>query len=287
MNTQRRLFPNIVDPDIYPTILRVALGLVFVFGGIRIGFPEDRAELAVMYTDPATGWIHPFFTEQMTDRLGVSVESFLMVQGFLEIALGLMLIAGLFVPVVAVVVGLSFWAFAVGNPVVGEIRLSRDIALAGLAFALAAAGAGRGSLDAEMRGARAWYEERRHGVLLVIRLSLAFTLISSALFTGGVMDTHLNTTLPVLIVLVLGVLLAAGVAPRWVAAAVTLWMLYIILAGLITRGLLGGIDSTKREMGLLAGALVFSLAGSDRWALWRLGEPEAPPAEPARESVPQ
>lgn len=241
--------------------------MIFVLGGIRIAFPpEGRQELAASYVDPESGWISPFFADQIRERLGVSIESFLQVQGFVEIALGLLLIAGLFTPVVAVIVGLMFLAFTVASPVAGEIRLSRDVALGGFCFALAAAGSGRWSLDGTLRGAVVWYAERRDAVLLVIRLSLAFTLLASALFSGGVMSNHLNDTLPLPLVFALGALLALGIAPRWVAAAVALWMLLLIPSELVAEGLMAGLDSIKREIGLLAGALVHALAGSDRWS---------------------
>lgn len=256
--------------------LRVALGVVFVLGGVRIGFPaEGREELAASYVDPQSGWISPFFVEQITGRLGVSVESLLQFQGYFEILLGLLLIAGVFTPVVAVAVGLMFWSFAVANPVAGEIRLSRDVALAGLCFALVAAGPGRWSVDSAVRGAASWFSERRDAALLVVRLSLAFTLLASALFTGGVMANHLNETLPAPFVLALGLLLLAGVAPRFAAAAFVLWMGVVIPVEIVAEGLLGGLDSIKREIGLLAGALVYALAGSDRWAILRPLEPKS------------
>lgn len=258
------------------TLLRVALGVVFVLGGVRIGFPaEGREELAASYVDPQSGWISPFFVEQITGWLGMSVETFLQFQGYLEISLGLLLIAGVFTPVVAVVVGFMFWSFAVANPVVGEIRLSRDVALAGLCLALVVAGPGRWSVDGGIRGAASWFSERRDAALVVIRLSLAFTLLASAVFTGGVMANHLNETLPVPIVLALGVLLLAGVAPRFAAAAFVMWMGVVIPVEIVAEGLLGGLDSIKREIGLLAGAIVYAIAGSDRWSLFRPLEPKS------------
>lgn len=258
------------------TLLRAALGVVFVLGGIRIGFPaEGREELAASYVDPESGWISPFFADQITERLGMSVESFLQIQGYLEIALGLLLIAGLFTPIVAVVVGLMFWSFAVANPVAGEIRLSRDVALAGLCFAMVVAGPGRWAVDNAVRGAASRFSERRDAALLIIRLSLAFTILASAVFTGGVMGSHLNETLPAPIVFALGLLLVAGLAPRFAAAAFVLWMGVVIPVEIAAEGLLGGLDSIKRELGLSAGALVYAIAGSDRWAFFRPLEPRS------------
>ncbi|MGI8538632.1 MAG: DoxX family protein [Rubrobacteraceae bacterium] len=225
--------------------------------------------------DPESGWISPFFVDQITGRLGMSVETFLQFQGYFEIILGLLLIAGFFTPVIAVVVGLMFWSFAVANPVAGEIRLSRDVALAGLCFALVVAGPGRWSVDNAIRGGASWFSERRDAVLVVVRLSLAFTLLASALFTGGVMASHLNETLPMFVVFALGLLFAAGVAPRFAAAAFVLWMGVVIPLEIVGEGLLGGLDSIKREIGLLAGAIVYTLTGSDRFAIFRPLEPRS------------
>lgn len=272
------------DPTLLPTVLRSALGLIFIIGGIKLAFPSDPGALAASYVDPQSGWISPYFAEQITDRIGIQIQSFLRIQGLVEIALGSLLILGLFTPIVAVLAGLMFWSFTVANPVAGEIRLSRDIALAGLAFALAAAGAGRWSVDEAVRHATLWVEQRRHAVLVVVRLSLAFTLLASALFSGGVMGNHLNSTVPWIVPAALGLGLAAGIAPRWMMAAVILWMLYLVSANLLTHGLFAGLDSTKREIGLLAGALVYFAGGTDRWA-WPRRRRARSPKERAR-SIP-
>lgn len=250
-------------------ILRVCVGLVFVIGGVKLAFPPDAQALAASYVDPSTGWISPYFVDLITVRLGIEMSRFLLLQGAIEIVLGLALILGLLTPVVAVVMGMMFWAFAVANPVVGEIRLSRDVALMGICFAIALAGAGQWSLDGRLRGSRSIVDERKDAVVLVIRLSLAFTLVASAIFGGGLFDNHLNTTLPRLMVLIIGLLLVIGVYPRWLTGIVAIWMLYLVATNLVTKGLFPGLDSVKREVGFLGAAVAIFLLGADRWARLR------------------
>ncbi len=262
---------SLLSFDTLVFILRASLAAVLFMGGVKLAFPGDALGLAAAYVDPDTGWIAPFFVDQIENRLGMEVHTFLAVQGWLEMAVAVLLALGVRTRTLAVVAGLMFWAFAVANPVVGEIRLSRDIALAALSFAVAVGGPGRWTLEGRLRG---WErgevsDLRKRATLLVVRSGLAFTLISSALFTSGVMATHLNQTLPVVLVLLLGLALAAGVLPRWAAALVVLWMLGIVVWGVASSGLLGGLDSTKREVGLAAGAFLYALAGSrDPWVLF-------------------
>ena len=265
MNHLREKMPQL-SPDSAVLVLRLCVGMVFVIGGTKLAFPSDPQALAAGYIDPSTGWIDPYFADLITTRLGIQVSWFLQLQGIVEILLGVALILGLLTPVVAVVMGLMYWAFAAANPVVGQIRLSRDLALMGVCFAIALAGPGRWSLDSRLLGRGPGIDQRKDQVVLVIRLSLAFTLVASALFTGRVFGNHLNTTLPTLLVLVLGLLLALGVYPRWVAGLLGVWMLYLVAANLLAKGLVPGLDSVKREIGFFGAAVaVFSL-GPDRWA---------------------
>ncbi len=253
-----------------PTILRIALGVIFITGGYKLAFAPDRVALAASYTNPAKGWISPYFVDAITNGLGFEIGAFLAIQGWIEMLLGLLLVLGVLTPVVGVLVGFMFWSFTIANPIVGEIRLSRDIALMGLCLALAVAGPGAGSIDSLVRGKQEFYAERRDAVLLIIRFSLAYTLIASSLFSGGVMSNHLNTTIPVIFVLLLGVFLVIGVYPQWIMAIIFLWMLYIVPASWIAKGFFLGLDSAKREFGFLAGSFfyLFSgvITGPDCWA---------------------
>ncbi|NIO06986.1 MAG: hypothetical protein GTO40_02945 [Deltaproteobacteria bacterium] len=252
------------------TILRAALGVIFFIGGSKLAFPTlfgvaGHEALAQGYINPAKGWISPFFAEKITDILGISIASFLQIQGWMEMVMGIVMILGIFTPMVAVTMGLMFWSFTVANPVVGEIRLSRDIALMGLCLAVALSGASSWSLDRKVLNKPFMFAERKDLVLLIARLSLAYTLVASALFPGGVFSNHLNNTLPTLLVFVVGALLAVGVLPRWVMVVVAIWMLTLLPVNIFAKGLFSGLDSTKRELGLLAAALFYFVSGPDRW----------------------
>jgi uncharacterized membrane protein YphA (DoxX/SURF4 family) len=273
MTVSRMKVPRL-STDSLALVLRVCVGIVFIIGGIKLAFPSNPAALAAAYVDPSAGWISPYFADLITAQLGLEVSRFLQLQGLIEILLGAALIVGLFTPVVAIVMGLMYWAFTVANPVVGEIRLSRDLALMGICFAIALAGAGGWSLDSRLLGRRARLEGRKDAVVLLIRLSLAFTLVTSALFAGGVFDNHLNATLPRILVLILGLLLAVGVYPRSLAGLVAVWMLYLIGANLAAKGLFPGLDSVKREIAFLGAALAVFTLGRDRWAWPRLARIE-------------
>lgn len=253
------------------SLVRISLGIVFVIGGLKLAFPvlfgiPGHEVLAQGYIDPQKGWISPFFAQKITDVLGVPISSFLAGQGWIEMFVGVVMILGILTPMVAASMGLMFWSFTVASPVLGEIRLSRDLALAGLCAAVALAGGGPWSLDRKWRQLSSMYSQRRDLILILVRLSLAFTLITSALFFGGVLDNHLNTTLPLVLVLVIGGLLGAGIFPRWVMLIVFLWMLYLLPADLFEKGLFSGLDSTKRELGFLTAALFYFVAGPDCWA---------------------
>lgn len=227
------------------TLLRVTLGVIFVIGGLKLAFPPlfgvpGHETLAQGYIDPAKGWI--------------------------EMLIGLLLILGIFTSAVAVGMGLLLLTFALANPAAGEVWLSRDIALLGLCFAVALSGATTWSLDRIWLRRSSRYHRYRDIALLLIRLSLAYPLIASALFSGGVLNDPLNTTLPSGMALVLGVLLAVGVMPHWMMLVLGLWMLYVVPESLWAKGLLAGLHEVKNEMGILFASLFYFLAGPDRWS---------------------
>ena len=270
MKSVTRAIDQFIAKDYIPTILRVVLGLIFIIGGFKLAFHADPAALAASYTNPASGWISPVFVELINNTLRMEVSLFLQIQGWIEMLLGLALVFGIFTSVVAIIVGLLYWSFTIANPVAGQIRLSRDIALMGLCFALALAGSGALSLDRLIGHAPNRLGERKNAILLLIRLSLAYTFLASAIFTGGAMSNHLNSTLPLPIVFLLGLLLAVGIFPKWIMGIAFLWMLYLMPVNLFEKGFYMGLDSVKRELGFLAGSLVYMLvafvSGQDRWA---------------------
>lgn len=239
-------------------LLRLVLGFVYFISGFKIAFPKDAAALATSYTNPESGWISPFFTSWITDTLGMEVSRFLFYQGLFEMTIGLLVLVGFVTPVAAVLMGLFYWAITIANPIAGEIRLSRDIALMAFSFALAYYGAGKFSLD------KKWsvlYREGKEEILsLLLRYGLGFTLVVSALFSGGVMNNPLNTTLPNPLVFVLGVLLLLNVKIKWVSSIICVWLLYAIGDVMLAKEtLFKAFDGPKREMAFFVGSLILAL----------------------------
>lgn len=248
-------------------LLRVTLGLILITGGIKIAFPPDPARLAASYIDPGRGWISPFFADQITGRLGLDVATFLHAQGLLEIGIGLLLAVGLLTRPVAVVTAALFWSFTVANPVAGQIRLSRDLTLMAASVAVAIIGPGRWSLDLKLFPAIARWSGSRDAALLLLRLGVALALVTSALFAGGVFANPLNTTLPRAAVFILGVGLGVGIAPRLLMAVTGVWLVVLLPLTMASQGWYLGLDALKRELGLIAAAVCYVVAGPDRWAL--------------------
>ncbi len=275
MQASKRGFGLNVNPEVCMSLLRIALGIIFIIGGIKLAFLGETSALVASYTNPDKGWMSPVFADKITQILGVGVGTFLRTQGLIEIALGLLMALGIGTRVVAVIMGLMFWSFAVANPIAGEIRLSRDLALMGCCFAVALAGAGAWSVDGGLWQRRSTVTSYPDGILVLIRLSLAFTLLTSAVFASGPFANHLNTTLPIVMVLAMGALLAVGLRPHWIMGLLALWMLYVIATSIGAKGIYFGLDSAKRELGFLVGAAVYTLMGPDRWA-WL--EPRTSPA---------
>jgi len=71
------------------------------------------------------------------------------------------------------------------------------------------------SFNSAFRGVRSKF-------LTIIRLSLAYTLLASSLFSGGVFNNNLNTTLPVFPVGLMGVLFVVGLVSCWVMVVFSL-----------------------------------------------------------------
>lgn len=240
--------------------LRWGISTALILGGIKLAFPVDPETLAQNYLDPETGFISGFFADQIVNRLGISISHFLQVQGWLEILMAIINVFwGAHTPMLGLMMGFMFWLFTIAHPVVGAISLSRDIALAGFCLAIT------------LTGPAAWDTQgnfqRRDIVLLLLRLSLSYTLIMSALFSQGVMANPLNRTLPVNLVLGLGLALGMGFATRIAGLFVALWLLVFVGLSVVDIGdLYGGLEAVKREIVLMVGAAVFGLLGRDRWA---------------------
>lgn len=257
-------------------VLRIALGLVFVIGGIKLAFPADATALANSYVDPSSGWISIFYQQLITENLGLEISEFLRIQGMIEIMLGLALILGMFTPLLSALMGVMFLGFVVANPDIGEIRLARDIALAGLAFSISLAGGGTFSMDGLMFKKRSRFVEYREPVLFLIRVSLALALAIAALFTPELFPQHhfgnvLNSMFPVEFVFILAGMLLLGFFPRIALVLFSIWMIYLIGASLLAKPFYLALDGVKREIGFLGASLVYVFLGPDRLSWPRIG----------------
>jgi uncharacterized membrane protein YphA (DoxX/SURF4 family) len=269
--------------------LRVALGLMFLVAGLKLiipapfGLGNNRDQLVSGFTDPVTGFMAPWSVQFLTDH-GATVSASLFGQGVLEVLLAVALLAGIATPRLAMVATMMLVMFTMLTPTGGQIRLSRDLALAAAAIALMYWGGGRWSVDG-------WYRRRtphldtgwariaglanvarggkRDRGLLVIRLGMMFALGASALFASGVFANPMNTSLPPAILLISAALLAVGIGARYLMGGIAAWLLAISIGKSASLGLLIGAENIKRELALAAIAAVYVAIGPDRWTVPR------------------
>jgi uncharacterized membrane protein YphA (DoxX/SURF4 family) len=264
--------------------LRVGLGLVFVIGGWakleRLLSPSRAKGIVDEYVGPL-GYINQTFLDWLFQGpLGavLSPWSFLTALSAFELVAGVMLVVGVMVRPLAVVWALLLWSFVFSLPVVttpgvtptsatymspAELVQIRDIALSGFFIVLYNLGPGARSLDAEVFGVPATNERDWEPLGLLLRLSLGVVFLVGGLFAGYSKIMTFGMPGPLLALIGLG--LAAGLGVRWVAAAagaVLLWYMATKLVG--AAGVVGYLNSVKREFALLAGAAILAVAGGGR-----------------------
>jgi uncharacterized membrane protein YphA (DoxX/SURF4 family) len=268
-------------------VMRMALGFVFIVAGLKLiipgpfGLGAGRHELVTTFTDPVKGWMAPWIVDWITGR-GVTISAALMVTGLVEVTLAVGLLVGLATPRLAMMTAMMLGMFTILAPTGGQVRISRDLALATVALALVALGAGHWSVDrvlaqrnsnlanrfADIAGlTRVARGGHRDKGLLVMRLGMVYTLGASALFTGGVFDNPMNTSLPQPVLFTLAVLLAAGLGSRYLMGGISAWLLIIASNSLVEFGPLIGAEHVKREIALCAAAAIYAAVGPDRWSL--------------------
>jgi uncharacterized membrane protein YphA (DoxX/SURF4 family) len=269
--------------------LRAALGLTFLVAGLKLiipapfGLGNTRDELVAGFSDPVKGFMAPWSVQFLTDH-GVTVSAGLLAQGVLEVLVAIALLVGIATPRFAMVAAMMLVMFTMLSPTGGQIRLSRDLALAAAAIALVFWGGGRWSADgrhlrrtggmhtrwARIAGLTAVARgANRDRGLLVIRLGMVFTLGASALFASDVFANPMNTSLPQAILLIVAVVLAVGLGARYVMLGISVWLVVVAVGKLASMGLLIGAENVKREIALAGIAAVYAVAGPDRWTLPR------------------
>jgi len=269
----------------YALALRVGLGSVFVIGGLaklsRLLSPSAAEGIVGQYMGPL-GYINETFQQWLFDgMLGMVLTpwSFLTLLSAFELVSGLMLLAGFLVRPLALIWAPLLWTFVFSLPVVttpGEALTAptytspamfvqiRDITLSGLFVALYNLGSGSLSVDARRGGLAVQPERDWDALAMLLRWSLALTFLIGGLFHGFPKIAGFAT--PGLILAVVGIGLAAGYGTRVFAAAACAVLVYYMATKLgAASGVLGYLNSIKRELGLLAGAAVVAHAGGGRY----------------------
>ena len=254
--------------------LRLGIGAVFLIGGwwklSRALDPARADALVARYTAP-NGYINAFFQDYLFSGGWITPWAFLTALSALELVAGVALILGLLVRPFAILFGLLVWSFVAALPVLtapgvgveGGTFLTpslivqiRDIGLSGMCFALAAAGSGRWSLDANLLnrgGTPAGLNWSVFGLLL--RLSVAVVFIAGGAFYG--LD-HVKSwsSLPILL-LAVGLVMASGHGVRLAAgAALAVVLIYCANAVSFEKSLWDNFNAVKREIAFIAAALV-------------------------------
>lgn len=263
-NVPRQASEELLSTQDLFTLFRLILSIVLIIDGLQL-LLADRTALVDEYLSP-DGYISPIFEDKIVNGLGISIVTFLVLVGILQIATGTMtLVQGDHIRIAGIMVAVMYWMFAIISPMAGEIRLGRHMALIGLSIAIALTDPPSWSLKGELR--------RKNAILLLVRLSLAYPLLTSSLFTEGAFGNHFNTTLSPIVAGILGFSLLIGIFPRMGVAWLGIWLLYIIGAKLVEMGLISGVENIRLELGLLGGASLYLMVGPDDYAWFKFGHP--------------
>ncbi|HRD77125.1 MAG TPA: DoxX family protein [Hyphomicrobiaceae bacterium] len=261
--------------------LRIGLGLVFVIGGWakleRLLTPSRAKGIVDEYVGPL-GYINQTFLDWLFQSpLGVVATpwNFLTLLSAFELVSGIVLIAGLMVRPLAVFWALLLWSFVFSLPVVttpgvkppaatymspAEFVQIRDIALSGFFFVLYNLGPGARSVDHDVFAVPAERPHDWEALGLLLRLSLGVVFLVGGLFAGYNKITTFG--MPGLLLTLIGAGLVAGLWTRTFGAAAAALLVYFMVSKLAgASGIVGYLNSVKREFALLAGAGVLALAG--------------------------
>ncbi len=263
-------------------VLRIGLGLVFLAGGLaklsKLLVPEKQADMVDLYFSSA-GYVNQFFIDYLFHG-GIlsglmSPWSFLTVLSSLELLAGIALIIGLGVKFFSLLFGLLCWTFVISLPVVNAqgfdivtkthtapaiLVMIRDIALSGLLFALYNLGSGAWSVDEKIFGTQVKAKDVNWDNLgLLLRVSLGVVFIIGGAFYGL---ENIKSFAPALILLPIGIVLVLGSGARYAGIAAMLvigW--YMLSLFSLDKGLIGNLNSVKRELALFACAIVLAAQG--------------------------
>lgn len=266
--------------------LRIGLGALFVAGGInklsKLLSPAASEQIVASYTS-TTGYINEFFMAFLfAPGAALTPWSFLTALSTFELVTGIMLLAGLLVRPVALIYAFLLWTFVIALPVVTTNGVDpgvrtymapailvqiRDIALSGFMFVLYGLGSGIRSLDARLFGHEALKPVISWPVAsLLLRLSVAVVLLVGGMFAG--MPSIKTYFEPGLVLIILALAILWGDTMTRYAAGVVCGVLFVYMLSKIgiDKGLIGSLNTIKRELALFAGA--FILAARESGQLW-------------------
>lgn len=263
-------------------VLRIGLGLVFLAGGLaklsKLLVPEKQADMVGLYFS-AGGYVNQFFFDYLFhDGILSGLISpwfFLTALSALELFAGIALIIGLGVKFFSLLFAFLCWTFVISLPVVNApgfeivskthtapaiLVMIRDIALSGLLFALYHLGSGVWSVDERIFGAQVKAKEVNwDGLGLLLRVSLGLVFIVGGAFYGL---ENIKSFAPAIILLPIGIVLLSGNGAKYAGIAAILviaWYMLTLLS--FDKGLVGNMNSVKREFALLASAIVLAVQG--------------------------
>jgi uncharacterized membrane protein YphA (DoxX/SURF4 family) len=148
-------------------ILRIGLAAVLIFGGIFKLFIAEKTALLGMFTNQQTGYLSSYFMNFIS-----SPGSFIQLVGWFQLALGILILLGLFTQLFAVLSGVLSWIAIVLSPILpAEIRMQKYVAFSVACFALAYIGGGPYSLDS------LWWNSSRLKAIPLFRLILGHVLL--------------------------------------------------------------------------------------------------------------
>lgn len=266
-------------------ILRIGLGAVFLIGGLsklsQLLSASQHDLIVATYLSP-TGYINSFFQEWLfTGNLGnlINASQFLIALSTFELLSGTALILGIMVRPLAIIYGFMLWSFVISLPTLtvpgaeSEVKTYfapailvqiRDITLSGLMFALFCLGAGKYSIDNLRFNNTPNTDWNAYGLL--IRLSLAFTLLVGGFFANHQDIVSFSSNGFLLILLGSGLLLSDGRALKaFAGGAALVFTWHIFVKTNLDKTLLANLNSFKREIGLLLASVVLVQLGGGNY----------------------
>jgi uncharacterized membrane protein YphA (DoxX/SURF4 family) len=269
---------NLMSLEQAALVLRIGLGLVMVSGGLaklsKLLSSSAQADMVASYMG-SSGYINQFFHEYIFSSGLISPWFFLTSLSTVEFLAGILLIIGLAIRPVALLFGLMFWSFVIALPVVTTpgvdisvktytapaiLVMIRDIALSGMMFTLYNLGSGSMSLDEKIFGPSVIEQKASWDNLgLLLRFSLGVVFVVGGAFYGL---SNIKSFASPWILLPIGLVLIAGNGAKYAGyAAILVIGWYMITHLSLDKSLIANLNGIKREIGLLAAAVVLSLLG--------------------------